>query len=81
MLADVDKVQVWLVKLRGWAANEERAAKEKRGGRCTEKREGVGVCSLGEERVGEGSRGIGMKSMLVCNGKRPCCSWIVWRVL
>ena len=35
-LADVDKVQLWLVLLSGWAANEERAAKEERGGRSRE---------------------------------------------
>ena len=29
-MADVDKVQVWLVLVRGWAAKEGGAAKEKR---------------------------------------------------
>ena len=50
-LADVDKVQLWLVLLRGWAANEER------GGRNREKR----ARALGEERTGEGSRGTGQR--------------------
>ena len=66
-LSDVDKVQVWLVLLRGWAAKEER------GGRSREKR--ASERALGEERPGGGSRGTGMKSMLVCGGKRPCCSF------
>ena len=54
-LADVDKVQLWLVLLSGWAANEEEAAKEERGGRSREKSERA----LDEERLGEGSRGTG----------------------
>ena len=49
-LADVDKVQLWLVLLRGWAAKEER---------------GKRMCAWDEERQREGSRGTGMESMLV----------------
>ena len=39
-MVDVDKVQLWLVKLRGWVANEGRAAEGERGGRS---REGVSM--------------------------------------
>uniref|UniRef100_A0A8C4VAF1 Mediator complex subunit 12L n=1 Tax=Falco tinnunculus TaxID=100819 RepID=A0A8C4VAF1_FALTI len=35
----------------------------------------------GTQRLGEGSRGTVMKSVLVCDGKRPCCSWLVLGVL
>ena len=57
-LADVDKMQLWLVLVRGWAAKEERAGDEE-----TERRERTHA--LGQERLGEGSRGTGMKGMLV----------------
>ena len=44
------------------------------------KREKQRERALDEARLGEGSRGTGMKSVLVCDGKRPHCSLIVWRV-
>ena len=43
-------------------ANEERAAEEERGGRSKRRER---TRALDEERLGEGSRGTGMKSMLV----------------
>ena len=52
-MADVDEVQLWLVLLSGWAANEEGVAEEERE---EEAREGR-AHALDEVRRGEDSRG------------------------
>ena len=49
--------------------------------RKREEEEAESVYALAEKRLEEDSRGIGVKSMLVCDGKRPCCIQLVWRVL
>ena len=52
-MADVDKVQLWLVLLRGWAAKEEGAAEEE-GGRRRGRERTHAPDEAGEEKAAEG---------------------------